>query len=215
MSVERKASGREFFSFALPLFIFYGLGRWKGKGAGYFLLPAVALLVCMPVDRVSECARHFFSVCAPPGFFYGRGVGKKERVPAGLTLSDDAFSMYVSGPGGRALTFNSYGLGGAEGNKVPAFLSSQQRCFWYACQRTGKAITRKISAFCVFTVKFSRTWWERKKRSAGTSLLSTTALGTHAADRENERAGHFNFLCIHRSVFTDWVGGGEKNADDS
>ena len=89
MSVERKASVREYFSFALPLYMFYGLGRWKGKSTGYFLLPAVALLVCMPVDRESECARHFFSVCAPPGFFYGRGVGEEERVPADLTLSDD------------------------------------------------------------------------------------------------------------------------------
>ena len=206
---------RGYFFFSASAFNFLWTRQVEGKGCRLLSITSGGAFGMHASGSRERVRGTLFSVCAPPGFFYGRGVGEEERVPAGLPLSDDAFSMHVSGPGGRALTFNSYGLDGAEGNKMLAFLSSQQRCFWYTCQRTGKAITRKTSAFCVFTVKFSRTWWERRKRSTGNSLLSTTVLGTHAADREDERAGHLDLLRVHRSVFTDWVGGGEKDADDS
>ena len=80
-------------------------------------------------------------------------------MPATLTLGGGAFGLHSSGRASvrdkfsvKLCPFNYHGLGGVE--RMPASLYSQRLCFWYACQRVGRASVRDILSFCVFAVKF-------------------------------------------------------------
>ena len=121
-----------------------GGGKRVASGS---LISAAALLVCIPSGWEGERTGHMFYTL-PPFNFPGMGGGGAGCRPLSV-LCSGALCTDTSGVGGRArgpflfavppLFFPEWARGE---RMLPAALYSQQRCFWYACQRGERASAR-------------------------------------------------------------------------
>ena len=113
----------------------------QGGGLGGSLLPAAALSVCMPEDRESERAGHFFLLRFHRLTFTEWGEGGEERA-AGQRWR---FEYDASGSkGARAVVlFRAFGRSMLPDREARCGVSTapyhRRWPFWYACQRLRRA----------------------------------------------------------------------------
>ena len=123
---------------------------------------------------------YIFLACTFPQFnVYGLGGGG--RVPTGLNLRGDAFSMHARGSGARAhrafcFTYLAvqFPMSRELGVRISVAVYPRRWCFFVHMTVYRKVSARKSVSFCASADHCSRTGWEG--RYPGVSSLSIVAI---------------------------------------
>ena len=99
---------------------------------------------------------------------------------------------------------------------MPAFIYSQRRCFWYACQRVARGRAQGIFSCALPLLNFDELGEEEEEEVPAVLYLSAVALVVFIpSDREGEYGGHLLCFSFARSILMNWGGVGEKGASGS
>ena len=99
---------------------------------------------------------------------------------------------------------------------MSAFIYSQRRCFWYACQRVARAKAQGIFSCALPLFNFDELGEEEEKEVPAILYLSAVALLVFMpSDREGEYGAHLFFFSFARSILMNWGGVGERGASRS